>query len=796
MAQGNRSSDHPALGMFGQAYGEPEMNARSARFQAPATRAKTVPAGNDFDAIETRSLFRALWQGRWKVGGLAVAVGALVWVAMLQVTPTFTVYSKLMLDTRKVQVVGGAGVVADVAPSEQIVNSEIGVLQSNMVTEKMLAGLTPQQLDQLDPALQPKSLYLRVKGTLKGLLTDPAPQTDYTDARDARLIDAVRGIRTAYAQPDSYVMVVRVDSSDPALARDVANGLADAYIALQLENRRSGVLRATDWLEEQIISLRDQVEQSESAVAKFRAESLIADGGTLENVSQQLGDLNAQLASIRTARVESDSRLSQLTDMLSAQNVAAAAAVINTPAMQELAAQQLKLQQDDAVWARTYDATQSRRVEIQTKLDEVQAAMQGEMQNAIAVARSDVALARNRETGIEDGIRALEVKVMDMTANQIGLRQLNREADAARQTYESFLSRIAETRAQTELQQADSVLVERALLPQVPSAPRPTLLATLAMTVTLALSAAWILFREMAPTTFRSAGELGSATGLPVLTTLPDEGWTDLRDMLDDLRQNPHSPFADRIRQLRTAVTLRHPTVGRGQSVLLLGASAGDGKTTTALALTQLAVLSGRTAIIVDCDLRNPRILTSLTGGTPPANDFGDFIEYRCDLPEAIYSPNGFTFDVLGARDPLRSGGDALSSTWLAQILRELERCYDIVIIDAPALLAAPDALIVAPEVETNFFVVSCDQTPRDAVQRGLSTLAELGIEVHGLILNKVGPRKAAGPLQGGIGNEDWLNRARRAIPTRRNWLLTAAGSARGDHPLLAGWNAWRRKGA
>lgn len=780
------------------------MNARSARFQALATRAKSVPVGNDFDAIETRSLFRALWQGRWRVGGLAIGMGALVWVAMLQITPTFTVYSKLMLDTRKVQVVGSTDVVADAAPSEQIVNSEIGVLQSNMVTEKMLASLTPAQRDQLDPALQPKSLYARVKGGIKGLFSDPATATDDIDARAARLIDAVRGLRSAYAQPDSFVMVIRVDSTDPTLARDIANGLADAYIDLQLENRRSGVVRATDWLQEQIVTLRAQVEQSENAVAKFRAESLIADGGTLENVTQQLGDLNAQLASIRTARVEAEARLAQLTDMITAQDITAAAAVIDTPAMQELAAQQLKLRQDDAVWARTYDATQSRRVEIQTKLDEVQTAMRGELENAIAVGRSDVSLARNREAGIQDGIRALEVKVMDMTANQIGLRQLNREADAARQTYESFLSRIAETRAQKELQQADSVLVERALLPQTPSAPRPTLLATLAMTVTAALVAAWILFREMAPTTYRSSRELGAATGLPVLTTLPAETWADLRAMLADLRQNPNSMFADRIRHLRTAMTLRRPIVGRGQSVLLLGASAGDGKTTTALALTQLAMMSGRSVIIVDCDLRHPRIMAALAGRTRPAHDFADFIEYRCDLPEAIFRPDGCTFDVLGARNPLHSGGDALSSTWLGQVLRELERCYDLVIVDAPALLAVPDALIVAQEVETNFFVVSCDQTPRDAVQRGLATLAEMGIEVHGLILNNVGPRKSADPLTGGIDYDDWLTRARRAFPViwpKRNWptrnrIESASGSARGNHPLLAGWHAWWGKGA
>ena len=775
------------------------MNPRAARFQALSSGAKTVRTAEDFDAVETRTLFQALWKGRWKIGGLALAAGFLVWIAMLQVTPTYTVYSKLMLDTRKAQIVGSKEVVADVTPSQQIVNSEIGVLQSNLVIEKMLVSLTPAQLDQLDPALKPKSLMARIKGVFKWLLSGtpvPPSATEITAAREARLVDAVQSIRTAYAQPDSYLMILRADMADPVLARDVANGLSDAYIALQLENRRSAVVRATTWLQDQLGDLRHQVETSESAVAQYQAESLIANGGTLENVSQQLSDLNAQLASIHTTRVDAESRLTQLTDVLANRDIEAAAAIVTTPAMLDLAAQRLKLMQDDAVWARTYDTKQARRVAIQTKLDEIRTAMQGELENAIAAARSDLALARTREEVSQSGIRALESKVMSMTASQLGLRQLNREADAARLTYESFLARITETRAQKELQQPDSVVVERAMLPEAPSAPRPTLLATLAMTVTAALVAAWVLFKEMAPTTYRSTRELASATGLPVLTALPDEGWPDSYDMLADLRDNPHSVYAERIRHLRTAMTLRRPVTGRGQSVLIMGAAPGDGKTTTALALTQMVALSGRSAIIVDCDFRRPRVLSALGGGLRMKHDFGDYIEYKCDLPEAIFRPAGCAFDVLAARDSMRSGADALSVSWFGQVLRELERAYDFVIVDAPALLAVPDALIVAQEVETNFFLVSCDQTPRDAVQRGLTTLNEMGIEIRGLILNKINPQRASNPLEGGYGYENWLGKPKRALPPKRNWLRLASGSARGDHPLLVGWHAWWRKGA
>ncbi len=775
------------------------MNARAARFQTLSSRARTSPTSHDFDAIETQTLLSALWHGRWKIAGLSVGMGLLVWLMMLQVTPTYTVYSKLMLDTRKAQIVARNEVVADVTPSEQIVNSEVGVLQSNLVIEKMLGGLTPHERDLLDPALKPKSLVSQMKGLFALLFStapEPAQGADADLSREPRLVEAVRNIRTAYVEPNSYLMVIRVDSADPTLARDVANGLADAYIALQLESRRSTVVRATTWLEDQLTNLRQQVETSERAVAQYQAKSLIDDGGTLENVSKQLGDLNAQLASVHSARVEAEARLNQLTDVQASNDIDAAASIIKTPAMLDLAAQRLKLQQDDAVWARTYDSKQSRRVEIQTKLDEVRSAMQGELETAITAGRSDVDLARNREAGIESGIRALEAKVMTMTNSQLGLRQLNREADAARQTYESFLSRIAETRAQKELQQPDSVLVERAMLPEAPSAPRPTLLASLAATVTASLVAAWVLFREMAPTTFRSSRELGAVIGLPVLTALPDEAWQDTKEMLADLRDNPHSVYAERIRLLRTALTLRRPAVGRGQSVLILGAAPGDGKTTTALALTQMASLSGRSAIIVDCDLRRPMVLNALGGRLGQARDFGDYIEYKCDLPEAICRPPGCNFDVLAAKEPLRLGADALSVTWLGQVLRELERSYDFVIVDAPALLAVPDALIVAQEVETNFFLVSCDQTPRDAVQRGLTTLSEMGIEVRGLILNRVDPGKSSDPSKGGYGIDDRLAKTWRALPAKRNWIGPPSGPARRHHPLLAGWHAWWRKGA
>lgn len=731
------------------------MNATTARFQDLANQAKTMLPARDGDAVETRSLMRAFWAYRVQIAGLSLTAGLLIWLVMLQVTPTYTVYAKAMLDVRKAQIVARNEVVADVNPNEQVVNSEIQVLRSSLVISGMLDRLSAAQVDQIDPALAPPSLRDRAKTLAKRLLQGrPAPLSPEAEAaaRQARLIDAVRGMRRAYAEPDSYVMTVRVDAEDPALATAVANGLVDSYIDLQLQHRRDSVGQATVWLEQRLDELRIEVEAAERRVAEFQSVRLIEDGGTLDTVSQQLSDLNSELADLRTARVEAEARLDQLLTVLRNGTFEAAARIVDTPTMQELATQQLELKQNDAVWARTFDADHPRRTENRVRQEEILAVMQVELENAIAVQQSEVGVARSRETGLEASIAGLEGKVLAMTDNQLGLRQLNREADAARQTYEQLLVRIAEARAQRELQQPDSVLVEHALEPSVPTQPRPKLMAALGMTIAAALASAWVLFSEMSPTTFRATRELEAATGLPVLAALPDEGWSGVKDMIDHLDIDPYSFYAERIRHLRAALTLSEAEPGRGQSVVFLASSPGEGKTTTALALAQIVALSGRSAIVVDADLRRPQVLAALGIAREVRRDFADYIEGTCDLNMAICEPSGFGFDVLGARKRRQSAADALSGHLLRPMLRELEALYDFVIVDAPAVLAVPDALALARETATRFYVVESDTTPRTSVDRGLATLSEMGISIRGLVLNKVDPRRTANSLEEDYG--------------------------------------------
>ena len=728
------------------------MNSRIAPFEALSMRAGRLAGGEDADAVDVRALVRTFWQNRWRIFGAMSVVGLAVFVLVSLMTPTYSAYAKVMLDPRKARIITTNEVVADLEATEAIVNGELAVLRSNLLLERVIAMMDPALLDRFDPALQPPTMIAQAKTVIKSLLPDMSAPVAVSsvspeDQRVERLVSALRKRLKVYNESVSYVMVIRADTRQPALSMALADSVSEGYIRLQLENRQNAVGQATVWLEERLVALRTQVEAAESAVAQFQAASLINDGGTLDNASQQLSNLNSQLIEARAARVEAEARLAQLNTVIETAGTEAGARIVDTPAIQALRAQALDLRQKDAVWARTYDEDQDRRVEIRNELAEIALAMQFEVGNVVAVRESELEIARIREDSLRDSISVLEGRVMQISQSRLGLRQLEREASAARGTYEALLTRITEARTQRQLQQADAKLVEHAVMPRSPSAPKTKLLAVLGAAMGGIGMIAWIFFNEMTASTFRTARELENETGLPVLSSLPLDKWRDARTALSDIRRDPYGGYAERIRQLRTALLMRK-NGDHGQSVLMMSSAPGEGKTTAALALAQMAALAGKSTVIVDCDLRRPRVRSAID--LQMTHDFADFIEGTCSLPDVIYTSVENGFDVIAARSPRPAAADELSTVWLRPLLAELCRVYDFVVVDAPAMLAVSDGLILAEVVDTRVYLVASNTTPRVAVRDGLSRLSEMGFGVVGTILNKVDARSSPDPYAEG----------------------------------------------
>jgi len=696
----------------------------------------------DVDRVDLRDLFAKIWVRRKVVLGCFLVGCLLAGVAVSQVTPLYSSLSKVMLDPRKGRILMTEAVVSDLDVSQQVVNSEVAVLSSNVLIESVIKDLGFERLALLNAAGHP-SLTTSIKNLVGLGYKKPDAVTGAAEiARKTEgLVSAIRKSLTVWREGESYVISIRVETPDPKLSALLAGSIADQYINNQLTGRQDAVEKASTWIEDRVAELRSDVEKAEKEAEKYRSTSLILNGSSLENASAQLFEMNNRLALAKADRATAQARYNQLLTVINADGMNAAATIVTSPMLEALNEQRIALMHKDAVWAERYDATHPTRKNLANEINSVDADIANEIEKQVEVKKNEVATADILVTSMAQSLKEMEQQVIEISSNAVGLKELERKVAVSQQAYEDLLTRLTQTQSQEQLQRADAKLVERATIPGAPSSPRPKLVVAMGGLTGAAIGLALAFFMELSGTTFRTEAEIEAETGLPVLAMIPAGDWKSPRAAYRELERTPHGVYAERIRHLRTALLTPQKKDG-GRSILLTSSVPMEGKTTTTLALAKMAALAGKSVIVVDCDLRRSSL--QRTFGWEMEWDLADFIHDECSLGDAVYTDPRLGFDVLASTDPLPKAADELSEKWLKPMLAMLTRFYDVVLLDAPPTLAVSDALVLSQVVDTTIYLVRWDETPRSAVLKGLASFDEFNSGPSGIVMTMVDPKHSA----------------------------------------------------
>jgi succinoglycan biosynthesis transport protein ExoP len=697
------------------------MNSRVAPIDVSSySRSRRMSRSEDADSVDVRGLLCAVLRRSWLIAVCGFGSAILVYFVVGLLPPVYYAAAKVMLDPRRVQIMPAQEVVSKLELSEPVILGEIALLRSNVLIGDLIRNIGVERLE---------THFFE------------APRTEVLErTRIADLVWSIRRDLKIFRESDSYVIVIAVEGGDPSLVMELANGIADIYIATQLAGRRETARQATAWIKEQVEELRIEVERAEAAVADFRTVRLERDGGSFDTATQQLANLSSQLVAARAERVAAEARYEQLNTLVREQGYGALARAVTSPLVERLNSDRLDLSREDAVWARDFGPDHPQRRRFAEEIDRIDTELEQEALRIIELRRNEAEVARLREASLEQGIQDLEERTAEISSNALGLRQLQREAEAARRNYEMLLARLSETRSQEELQQPDAKLIERATYPEVPSAPRPKLMGALGGVLGGTLGIALALLFEMTRPTYRSRSELEAETELPVLASLPRSPRKDFAEIIRGLRRNSNTMFGERIRHLRTVLLMQNGRAGT-RAILVASSQPNEGKSLTAMALAEMAALAGKSVILVDGDLRRSRLAKSF--GWEMRCDLANFILQDCDLAEAIHTDETLGLDVLCPARPCPAAADKLAARWLEPVISELKRVYDLVIIDSAPILKVADALVLARVADSIVYVVRWDATGRAAVIEGLDTLAEMRLGVTGLVLNDVDPKMA-----------------------------------------------------
>lgn len=276
-------------------------------------------------------------------------------------------------------------------------------------------------------------------------------------------------------------------------------------------------------------------------------------------------------------------------------------------------------------------------------------------------------------------------------------------------------------------------VIKPAIAPSTPFAPNTRVNLLLGLVVGLGVGVAITVLRSTLDNRIRGEADLRKMTDLPMLGGITFDQDATRKPLLTQAA--PQSPRAESFRQLRTNLQFAN-IGGKSNSVLMTSSLPGEGKTTTATNLAIALAQSGQKVCLVDADLRRPMVndylgldrnagLTTALLGTADVND----------LLQAWGADDLF---VLTSGQIPPNPSELLGSQAMTDLLAELERAFDIVIIDAPPLLPVTDAAVLSPNVGGVVVVVGSHKLKTQDLEKSLTALELVGANVFGVVMNRL----------------------------------------------------------
>lgn len=682
------------------------------------------------DEIDLLAMVRTLWRGKFIIAAcmfLALVVAG--YYAFGVAVPTYRATAQMSLEIRQESVVDVESVLSGMSSDRASMNTEMEVIRS-----RELVGMLVDELDLIaDPefnaALRPpegfslNTLRAWVRGFIPGQTpsAEPALPVSERTERDA-VIDAVRNAIATSIGRDSYVFTIAVTTQNANKSAVMANTLARLYRDDQIRLKVDATEAAAVWLADRVSELEVELEASQTQINDLRTQEALISPEALAALDAQAVTVNADLQAAELSLARAEERVTAL-DAALAQGFAeraAAAADSQLLALATLAAG------GDAQAVQRFDR----------RYDQLRQQEAGQRDRA----REAVMVLRDRATTIA-------AQYEQQSASLIRIQQLQRESEATRVLYETFLTRLKETSVQVGVHQADSRILSEATPGEI-VAPRKTRILMLALILGAIAGSGIVLLREFMQNSFRTADDLERQTGIAVVGQVPRIPAKTRPETIGYLADKPTSAAAEAIRNLRTSVLLSN--VDRPPQVILLTSSIpGEGKTTLSIALAQnLAGLEKR-VILIEGDIRR-RTFTAYFPDAAKNAGLLSVISRRVPLTEAVFRHPTLKVDVLMGEKSSINAADVFSSESFRDLLAELRASYDYVIIDTPPVLVVPDARVIAPMADAVIYSVNWDRTTRTQVDEGLKQLRTVNVHVTGLVLSQIDPR---GMKRYGYGN-------------------------------------------
>ena len=462
---------------------------------------------------------------KWIIIGSLIVMVTLTLFFTFQMKPVYRSTATLVIDKEqsKSPLTGERMDFESYVSQSLTFNTHVKLITSRQVLEEVIRRLKLDRQDEDMEVSAWKNLLAQVKENIRLILDREVPQLT-PEEQLTGTIEILKENLDIEEVRDTRLLKISVEDHNPALAMNIANSLAAAYIEFNIGNRLKSSKNTLSWMSDQLYEMKKKLEDSEEAFLAYKQrENLFSVEGKQKVIAQKIADFNDAQLEARNKRLEVDAKLQQLKQTLaSGAGILNVRSLIDSPLIENLNSQLLEAEVEFSRLGKVYKSKHPKIVQIKTKIEKTRRKLTQEVNKEIKSLKAEQAVLLAREKAMEKTIADFDQEALSTNRKELKYSILQRSVSTNQKLYDTLLSKVEESNVVKDADVSNIRIVEKAFLPLDPVKPKKKLNLALSVIFGLMTGVGLAFLLEYMDRSLRTEEDVQRYMDLPVISVVPE----------------------------------------------------------------------------------------------------------------------------------------------------------------------------------------------------------------------------------------------------------------------------------